>query len=140
MKNSSQTKLNPGDPLPNDEIVVLGSNNKPGNFILRPNIDDKPIGTVTIPGKSASIAKNLNIDTEYGIMFGLERAKKLKRGDTLSGGYVEDIRVAGFDVVYAPTPRNPNHVRIISKQHQFDEIGREWLSLAIDRIARIKKE
>ena len=70
-------------------------------------------------------------------MFGLERMNR--RGDTLSGAYVEDIRAAGFDVVYAPTPRNLNHVRIISKENQFDEVGREWLSLAIDRIARIKK-
>jgi hypothetical protein len=32
-------------------------------------------------------------------MFGLERVNKLRRGDTLSGAYVEDIRAAGFDVV-----------------------------------------
>jgi hypothetical protein len=132
-------KLNPGDLLPNNEIIVFGSNNKPGNFILRQGVDDKPIGTIIMPGKSASIATNLDIGTEYGIMFGLERAKKLRRGDTLSGAFVEDIRAAGFEVVYAPTPRNLNHVRIISKEHQFDEMGREWLSLAIDRIARIKK-
>jgi hypothetical protein len=38
------------------------------------------------------------------MMFGAERAKKLRRGDTLSGAFVEDIRAAGFEVVYAPTP------------------------------------
>ena len=53
---------------------------------------------------------------------------------------VEDIRAAGFDVVYAPTPRNSNHVRVIQSKNQFDEIGREWLSLAIDKIARLKKK
>lgn len=61
------------------------------------------------------------------------------RGDTLSGAFVGDIRATGFDVVPAPTPLNPNHVRIIAAEHTFDKSGREWLSLAFDRIARAKK-
>jgi hypothetical protein len=124
--------------LPDNEIVVFGSNNKPGNFLLRPGVDDKPIGTVTLPGKSASITETLDINVEYGILFGAERQNKLRRGDTLSGAFVEDIRATGFEVVYAPTPRNPNHVRVVPKENTFDESGREWLSLAIDRIDRIK--
>jgi len=124
--------------LPDNEIVVFGSNNKPGNFLLRPGVDDKPIGTVTLPGKSASIAETLEINVEYGIMFGAERLNKLRRGDILSGAFIEDIRAASFEVVYAPTPRNPNHVRVVSKENTFDERGREWLSLAIDRIDKIK--
>ncbi|OQW90343.1 MAG: hypothetical protein BWK78_07240 [Thiotrichaceae bacterium IS1] len=124
--------------MPDNEIVVFGSNNKPGNFLLRPGVDDKPIGTVTLPGKSASIAETLEINVEYGIMFGAERLNKLRRGDILSGAFIEDIRAASFEVVYAPTPRNPNHVRVVSKENTFDERGREWLSLAIDRIDKIK--
>jgi len=85
LKDSQEIKLNPGDLLPDNEIIVFGSNNKPGNFILRPGVDYKPIGTIITPGKSASIAKNLEVGTEYPIMFGLERVNKLRRGDTLSG-------------------------------------------------------
>ena len=62
-----------------------------------------------------------------------------KRGDNLSGAFVGDVRVAGFDVVYAPTTANPLHVRIVAGQRSFDEIGRDWLSVAIDRIARVRK-
>ena len=58
--------LIPGQPLPDKfEIVVFGSTNKPGNFILRPGIDDKPIGGVNSPGKSVSIGTNLEIQTEF---------------------------------------------------------------------------
>jgi hypothetical protein len=101
-------------------------------------VDDKPIGIIILPGKSASIAETLDINVAYGIMFGAERLNKLRRGDTLSGAFIEDIRAAGFEVVYAPTPRNPTHVRVVPKENTFDERGREWLSLAIDRIDRIK--
>jgi RHS repeat-associated protein len=122
----------PKGTIPDSEIVVLGSNNKPGNFILRPGMDTLPIGTVTQPGKSASIATTLDIETEIPQIFGREA----RRGDTLSGAFVGDIRAAGFDVVHAPTKTNPNHVRIIPESHTFDETGREWLSVAMDRIAR----
>lgn len=128
----------PGQPLPNDlEIVVSGSTAKPGSFILRPGIDDRPIGGTEIPGKSVSIATDLELQTEYDKMFGVGRP--LKRGDTLSGAFVSDIRAAGFDVVYAPTAANPFHARIIPGASTFDEAGREMLSLAFDRIARQKK-
>jgi hypothetical protein len=59
-----------------------------------------------------------------------------RRGDTLSGACVEDIRAAGFDVLFAPTPHNPFHVRIVAKTHTFDAAGREALALAFDRIVR----
>jgi hypothetical protein len=132
--------LKPGDPLPDNlEIVVTGSNTKPGNFILREGIDTLPIGNVKTPGKSASIATDLTIEGEYLKMFGPERAANIRRGDTLSGAFVEDIRAAGFDVLYAPTKKNPYHVRIIPKIRSFDQSGRDWLSLAFDIIQRIKK-
>lgn len=46
----------PGEPLPDRlEIVVLGSNTQPGNFVLRPGIDGAPLGVVTTPGKEAGL-------------------------------------------------------------------------------------
>ena len=118
-----------------DEIIVFGSNNKPGNFKLRPGVDDRPIGGVTAPGKSGSIATDLEISSEFQQMFG----RAAKRGDTMSGAFVGDIRAAGFDVVRAPTLRNPNHVRIISGTRTFDDEGIEWLSTAVDRLSRVRK-
>jgi hypothetical protein len=125
--------LRPGDPLPDHlEIVVVGSNNRPGNFVLRSGIDDVPIGPVTTPGKSAAIATDLTLETEIPKMF----ARVCRRGDTLSGAFVEDIRAAGFDVLFAPTPSNPFHVRIVPKTRTFDEAGREILAITFDRIIR----
>jgi hypothetical protein len=125
--------LRPGEPLPDQlEIVVVGSNNHPGNFVLRPGIDDAPIGLVTTPGRSAAMATDLTLETEIPKMFG----RLPRRGDTLSGAFVEDIRAAGFDVLFAPTSPNPLHVRIVAKTHTFDAAGREALALAFDRMAR----
>ena len=125
--------LRPGEPLLDHlEIVVVGSNNHPGNFVLRSGIDDAPIGLVTTPGKSAAMATDLTLETEIPKMFG----RLPRRGDTLSGAFVEDIRAAGFDVLFAPTPHNPFHVRIVAKTHTFDAAGREVLALAFDRIVR----
>jgi hypothetical protein len=59
--------------------------------------------------------------------------------DILSGAFVEDIRAAGFDVIYAPTPKNPFHVRIIPKVNTFNETGRSYLSIAFDKILKYKK-
>lgn len=126
-----------GQPLPDGlEIVVLGNTNKPGNFILRPGIDDRPIGGIDAPCKSVSIATDLDITNEYQKMFGANRA--MVRGDTLSGAFTEDIRAAGFDVLYAPTERNPFHARIVGVDSTFDEAGRDYLSPAFDRLARQK--
>jgi len=59
LKDYPEIKLNPGDLLPDNEIIVFGSNNKPGNFILRTGVDYKTIGTIITPGKSASgVEKN----------------------------------------------------------------------------------
>lgn len=128
--------LKPGDSLPNGlEIVVRGSSNKPGTFILREGIDTKPLGIVTTPGKSATIATNPELETEIRQMFG----RAPKQGDLLSGGAVNDIRAAGFDVIYAPTDANKLHVRIVPKVNQFDETGREWISLGFDNLTRKKK-
>jgi hypothetical protein len=128
--------LKPGDSLPDGlEIVVRGSPNKPGTFILREGIDTKPLGTVTTPGKSATIATNLELETEILQMFG----RAPKQGDMLSGGAVNDIRAAGFDVIYAPTEANKLHVRIVPRVNQFDETGREWISLGFDNLTRKKK-
>lgn len=60
------------------------------------------------------------------------------RGDVLSGGFVEDIRAAGFDVIYAPTDTNPLHVRIVPATNRFDEVGRDWLSTGFDVLGRKK--
>jgi hypothetical protein len=125
--------LRPGEPLPDHlEIVVVGSNNHPGNFVLRSGLDKAPIGLVTTPGKSATMATDLTLETEIPKMFG----RLPRRGDTLSGAFVEDIRAAGFDVLFAPIPHNPLHVRIVAKTHTFDAAGREALALAFDRIVR----
>lgn len=125
--------LRSGEPLPDRlEIVVLGSNNQPGNFMLRSGIDDVPIGAVTTPGKSAAIATDLLLETEIPKMFG----RLPRRGDTLSGAFVEDIRAAGFDVLFAPTPGNPFHVRIVPGTRIFDAAGRAALALAFDSIVR----
>ena len=125
--------LRPGEPLPDHlEIVVLGSNNRPGNFIMRSGIDDVPIGPMTTPGKSAAIATDLTLETEIPKMFG----RLPRRGDMLSGAFVEDICAAGFDVLFTPTPSNPCHVRIVPKAHTFDAARRESLAIAFDRIVR----
>ena len=93
--------LRPGGPLPDHlEIVVLGSNNRPGNFVMRSGIDDVPIGPMTTPGKSAAIATDLTLETEIPKMFGCLPG----RGDTLSGAFVEVIRAAGFDASLPPHP------------------------------------
>lgn len=125
----------PKAPIPDEEIIVFGSNNKPGNFKLRPGVDDQPVGGVTAPGKSGSIATDLEIRTEIPQMFGREA----KRGDTLSGAFAGDIRAAGFDVVRAPTPKNPSHVRVIAAGRDFVDDGLEWLSAAVDRLQRVRK-
>ena len=128
--------LKPGEPLADGlEIVVRGSNNKPGTFILRQGIDDAPLGVVTQPGKSAAIATDLQLETEIPKMFG----RAPVRGDVLSGAFVEDIRAAGFDVVYAPTEANPFHVRILPKTAEFDAAGFDWLSTAFDNLGKVKK-
>lgn len=105
---------------------------------MRPGIDDRPIGGINAPGKSVSIATDLEIANEYQKMFGSGRA--MVRGDTLSGAFTEDIRAAGFDVLYAPTDKNPFHARIVGVDRTFDEAGRDYLSLAFDRLARQKSE
>jgi YD repeat-containing protein len=129
--------LIPGQPLPDKlEIVLLGNSNKAGNFILRLGVDDRSIGGVNVPGKSVSIGTDLELKTEFEKMFGFNR--EMKRGDTLSGAFVEDIRAAGFDVLYAPTARNPFHARIVPGVNNFDQEGRDYLTLAFDRIARQK--
>jgi hypothetical protein len=132
-RESAFTGLRPGEPLPDHfEIVVAWSNNHPGNVGLRLGMDDVPIGLVTTPGKSAAIATDLTLETEIPKMFG----RLPRRGDTLSGAVVEDIRAAGFDVLFAPTSHNPLHVRIVAKTQTFDVAGREALALAFDRIVR----
>jgi len=69
----------PGELLPDQlEIVVVGSNNHLGNFVLRSGIDDVPIGLVTTPGKSAAMATDLTLETEIPKMFG----RLPRRGDT----------------------------------------------------------
>ena len=112
----------------------MGSNRRPGDFILRRGIDTRPIGGVRSPGKSASIAKDLTPETEIRQMFGREP----KRNDMLSGAFVKDVRAAGFEVLHAPTTRNPMHVRIVAGSRTFDEQGRTWLSLAFDQIAKVR--
>lgn len=127
--------LKPGDPLPDNAILVMG-NNKPGNFILREGLDDRAIGAVTTPGKSATIATDLDMASEFQRMFG----RDLKPGDIMSGGFVEDIRAAGFDVIFAPTVKNPNHVRIISNTNTFDDVGTQWLNLATDQLNKVNRK
>jgi hypothetical protein len=132
---ASVRNLRPGQPLPDRlEIVVRGSSTNPNTFILRPGVDDVPIGMVTTPGKSATIATDLTFDTEISQMFG----RAPGRGDVLSGGFVEDIRAAGFDVMYAPTAANPLHVRIVPAANHFDPSGRELLSKGFDVLGRKK--
>jgi hypothetical protein len=132
---TSDIGLKPGDPLPDKlEIVVTGGSNKPGSFILKPR-DKLPLGQVQTSGKSASIATDLTLETEIPKMFGRVPGKH----DILSGAFVEDIRAAGFDVIYAPTPKNPFHVRIIPKVNTFNETGRSYLSIAFDKILKYKK-
>ncbi|HEX5221178.1 MAG TPA: RHS repeat-associated core domain-containing protein [Verrucomicrobiae bacterium] len=122
-------------PLANNDIIVIGNSAKPGNFVLRPGIDTQPIGAITQPGVSGSIATDLTLVGEFRQMFG----RSVVRGDTLSGAFVGDIRAAGFDVMWAPTANNSMHVRIIAGENTFDVTGREWLSMAFDRLARAKK-
>ena len=130
------TLLNPVAVEVDNEIIVVGNTAKPGNFILREGIDTKPIGDVVQPGKSGSIAQTLTLERELTQMFGIERA--IVRGDTLSGAFAGDIRAAGFDVIPAPTSKNPFHIRIVAGSNTFDATGREWLSLAFDRLTRAK--
>ena len=124
--------LVPGQPLSNLDILVMGSNAKPGTFTLRTGIDDKPLGVVTAPGRSATIATDLTYQTEIPNMFG----RPLQAGDYLSGAFVEDVRAAGFDAVYAPTTTNPLHSRIVAGASDFDAEGRGWLSNAFDVLGR----
>lgn len=123
----------PGESLPDNEIILIGSNKEPGNFILREQ-DFKPIGPVNSPGKSASIASDLT-SNEIAKMF----SRPPVRGDILCGAFAKDIRAAGFDVKYAPTSTNPYHVRIIAKTNSFNGEGRTWLSMAFDKLLKVKK-
>jgi hypothetical protein len=135
LDDAVKVSVETSEELASNEIIVLGSNNKPGNFILRPGVDDVPISGVLDPGKSGSIVVDLDIRAEIPRMFG----RAAKRGDTMSGAFVEDITAAGFDVVRAPTPANPNHVRIIAGENGFEGEGLELLSQAFDRLARVKR-
>lgn len=128
----------PGAPVPNNEIIVIGNPAKQGNFILRPGVDTRPIGAVTEPGVSASLAVDLDIQTEIPQMFG--RPAGANGADRLSGAFVEDVRAAGFDVVYAPTERNPRHVRIVAGERGFGTVDdRSWLEQAFDLIGKLNK-
>ncbi len=86
-----------GTPLPNNEIIVVMGGKKPGTFQTRPGIDDRPTGSVTEPGKSGSIAQNLEPATEIPQAF----PREPRSGDILLGTSVADMRAAGFDVVAA---------------------------------------
>ena len=132
----SLRNLKPGDSVPDGlEIVVRGSTNKPGTFKLRPGVDDAPLGPVTTPGKSATVATDLTVKTEIEQMFG----RLPNRHDRVSGAFIDDVRAAGFDVIYAPTVKNPLHVRITPATSGFDETGREALSVGFDVIGKGRK-
>lgn len=129
-----------GSPIPNrmplaDTDIVVGGPANPGSFILRQGVDTRPVAGVTSPGKSGSLASDLTIESEFRQMF----KQPVSRGDTLSGTFIGDIHAAGFEVVHAPTFNNPLHVQIIAAVNNFDSVGREWLSLAFDRLARVRK-
>ena len=121
--------------VPDDEIIVYASNPTSALFKLRA-IDHRVLGAVAIYGRLDSAATDLAIKGEYRAMFGIGRL--LRRGDFLSAAFVDDIR-AGFDVIRAPTLTNPNHVRIVSRCHDFDDVGREWPSGAFDVLRKVRK-
>jgi len=56
------------------EIISIMSGHKPGTFLLR-EIDHKPLGNVSTPGKSGSIAQSLDVKSEVLIIFGREEKK-----------------------------------------------------------------
>ena len=129
-----------GQALPDDEIIVFASKPTAGSFILRDGIDYKPIGSITQPGKSASIATTLEIQSEFETIFPSKPWEARKGKLFLACAFVEDVRAAGFDVVYAPTNNNHNHVRIIEGTSSFaQEDDRELLSLAFDLINVVNK-
>jgi hypothetical protein len=104
--------------------------------------DNYPGLVISAPGKSASIGIDLSLDTEIIQMFPhrLARETPIARNATISGGFVGDVRAAGFDVIFAPTINNPRHVRIVSETGSFDKASDlELLSIAFDRIAKAKK-
>ena len=137
MDKNAGHNLMPGDRLDDLEIVVVGSGATPKSFRLREGIDDKPLAGVTEPGKSASIATDLTRETEIPKMFG---GRDVTREDVISGAFVEDIRAAGYDVVYAPTDPNPDHVRIIAGERTFNDEDLEWLALAFDKLKKNRKK
>jgi hypothetical protein len=116
------------------EIISVMGGHKPGTFLLR-EIDHKPLGNVSTPGKSGSIAQSLDVKSEVLIIFGREG----KKGDILLQSTVGDIRAAGFDVINAPTNNNPFHVRIVSATRDFDAEETEWLNAAFQRMGKIKR-
>lgn len=129
-------------PLPKGTSVVVASNNKPGNFKLRPGVDDRSLGFVRSSGKSTSISiepNSNNIDAEYQKIFN-DPNRKPTRNDLMSKTNAEDIRAAGFEVVYAPTRSNEMHTRIISGNNTFDDEGREWLSAAFGETIKGKNK
>ena len=108
--------------------------NSPGKFKLRPG-DSAPLEGVTAPGKSASIGIDLTPEKEVLQAFG----RQAQKGDIVIGASVKDIRAAGFDVVYAPTPNNPLHVRIVEKTGTFSPTtGSEDLFIVFERLAKQK--
>ena len=127
-----------GKPLPGNAIVVFGTTPTEGAFKLRPGVDTLSVSGITARGKSVSEAVSLQLADEYRQMFGVARAAQLRRGDTLAGAFVEDIRAAGFDVLHAPTA-NVRHARIVEVTGSFDDPeSRYLLSLAFDRLGRVK--
>jgi hypothetical protein len=131
----------PGEALPDTEIIVVAGNaTAPGTNILRPGIDDGPLGIVTNPGRSVTIATDLTVPTETRQMFGPNRGTR--SGDILSGAFVGDVRSAGFDVRYAPTLSNPRHARIVETGTggMFTNLDdRQLLSLAFDKYVKVNR-
>jgi len=123
-----------GKRVPDNEIIVRSGSSTPDSFKLRPGVDDQPIGAVKAPGKSATVATDLTVETETQQAIG----RPATRGDRISGTTAGDVRAAGFDVIYAPTDRNPRHVRIVAGERAFDEAGRDWLSVAFDLLGAWK--
>lgn len=110
--------LRPGAPVPDPETLVFVRPDSAKRFRLRPQ-DHEPLGDVATPGKSASIAVDLTIESEILQIFGRPAQPEDYIGSVDAG----DVRAAGFDVIYAPSRENPLHVRTIEGKNFFDDAG-----------------
>lgn len=104
-------RLEPGKIIPLSESICFMANNclRPQDFDLRRKKDFSTIGLVESPGVSAHIL----FSTNPYIICGAIMDRDLKRQDAIYIASAREIAGVSWAPIYAPTPNQPLHVRLV---------------------------